>query len=456
MLGTQPVQRQSPPIRSCSTAATSKPSAARDLGGREAPGAQSDDDEIVAPAHASPGCDPVGAVPDSASLDDTGSGADHVPGRIEAAMKRFAALSLLVLVAAGCGGALTSEPAADGPGGAAGGTAPAPPPESEEVACRRRAGGGRGRAQRVHGTRGRPTSRSTRSPWASSSRAGRARTGSRPSTIPRFVGRSRRRTVARADGAGGRASSSDDEARAYPLQILIWHEIVNDTVGGVPVAVTFCPLCNTAIAFDRRLDGQVARLRDDRQPAQLRSRHVRPPDRELVAAVQRRGDRRRADGVEAHAGPGDARRLGGLRRAPPRRRGALERDRASARPYGANPYAATTAWTAPPFFPVEQPRRYAAPPKERVVLILRGDEAVVVPFAALEQAGRIEVEAGGDALEVAWIAGVRSALDDGDIAAGQVVGSAEVRSVETGELVAFDTPFWFAVAAFRPDVEIVQ
>lgn len=43
----------------------------------------------------------------------------------------------------------------------------------------------------------------------------------------------------------------DSDARAYPLQILIWHEIVNDVVGDTPVAVTFCPLCNTAIAFDR-------------------------------------------------------------------------------------------------------------------------------------------------------------------------------------------------------------
>ncbi|MGB6850975.1 MAG: DUF3179 domain-containing (seleno)protein, partial [Thermoanaerobaculia bacterium] len=45
------------------------------------------------------------------------------------------------------------------------------------------------------------------------------------------------------------------EAKAYPLQILTWHEIVNDVVGGVPVAVTFCPLCNSAIVFDRRLGG---------------------------------------------------------------------------------------------------------------------------------------------------------------------------------------------------------
>jgi len=41
------------------------------------------------------------------------------------------------------------------------------------------------------------------------------------------------------------------DARAYPAQILVWHEIVNDTVGGVPVTVTYCPLCNTGIAFRR-------------------------------------------------------------------------------------------------------------------------------------------------------------------------------------------------------------
>src|SRR5215472_17282152 len=37
----------------------------------------------------------------------------------------------------------------------------------------------------------------------------------------------------------------DGEARAYPLRVMIWHEIVNDTVGGTPIAVTWCPLCNS-------------------------------------------------------------------------------------------------------------------------------------------------------------------------------------------------------------------
>jgi len=43
----------------------------------------------------------------------------------------------------------------------------------------------------------------------------------------------------------------NDDVRAYPLQILIWHEIVNDEVDGQPVVVTFCPLCNTALVFAR-------------------------------------------------------------------------------------------------------------------------------------------------------------------------------------------------------------
>ena len=83
------------------------------------------------------------------------------------------------------------------------------------------------------------------------------------------------------------------EHRAYPLQILMWHEIVNDTVGGVPVSVTFCPLCNSAVVYDRRGWRRGAGFRHHRQAPQLRPRDVRPPDRELVAAVHRRGDRRR-------------------------------------------------------------------------------------------------------------------------------------------------------------------
>lgn len=45
--------------------------------------------------------------------------------------------------------------------------------------------------------------------------------------------------------------------KAYPLKILVWHEIVNDEIGGLPVAVTYCPLCFTNMVFERTIDGNV-------------------------------------------------------------------------------------------------------------------------------------------------------------------------------------------------------
>ncbi|MDQ7035797.1 MAG: DUF3179 domain-containing (seleno)protein, partial [Anaerolineae bacterium] len=51
-----------------------------------------------------------------------------------------------------------------------------------------------------------------------------------------------------------------DEARAYPLNILLHHEIINDTMQNRDVAITFCPGCNSAIIFDRTVNGTSLRL----------------------------------------------------------------------------------------------------------------------------------------------------------------------------------------------------
>ena len=46
------------------------------------------------------------------------------------------------------------------------------------------------------------------------------------------------------------------DARAYPLRILLWHEIVNEVIGGIPVLISYCPLCNSGVVFDRRIQGK--------------------------------------------------------------------------------------------------------------------------------------------------------------------------------------------------------
>ena len=49
----------------------------------------------------------------------------------------------------------------------------------------------------------------------------------------------------------------EGEVHVYPLRVLVYHEVANDLIAGVPVVVTFCPLCDTVLAFDRRVAGEV-------------------------------------------------------------------------------------------------------------------------------------------------------------------------------------------------------
>jgi hypothetical protein len=51
-----------------------------------------------------------------------------------------------------------------------------------------------------------------------------------------------------------------EHVRAYPSAILLWHEVVNDVIGGRPLVVTFCALCNAAMVYERTIDGTVHRF----------------------------------------------------------------------------------------------------------------------------------------------------------------------------------------------------
>jgi Protein of unknown function (DUF3179) len=243
------------------------------------------------------------------------------------------------------------------------------------------------------------------------------------------------------------------DARAYPIQILVWHEIVNDSVGGVPLAVTFCPLCNTAIAFDRRVDG---RTLDFGTTGNLRSSDLVMYDRQTESWWQQFGGRAlvgELTGEKLEQVPARVVAWRQFRQAHPNGK-VLSRETGHSRRYGENPYTGYDNVDSPPFFGTANPDDNRLLPKERVVFIERGGEAVAVPFSTLQRQKRIRLEVGGRSLVVRWRAGVASSLDSGSVADGRDVGTAEVREGE--RLVAFDEPFWFAVAAFRPDVRIVR
>jgi hypothetical protein len=245
----------------------------------------------------------------------------------------------------------------------------------------------------------------------------------------------------------------DDDARAYPIQILIWHEIVNDTIGGVPVAVTFCPLCNTSIVFDRRVVGGTLAFGTT---GNLRHSDLVMYDRQTESWWQQFGGEGlvgRWTGERLKRVPSRVIAWQQFRRA--HRDGkVLSRETGFNRPYGNNPYPGYDDVDTPPFFPTKNGSDRRLPPKERVVFFEHGGEGVAIAYSLLRKKRELVVTVGGRAFTVSWKPGVRSSLDESDVASGRDVGTAEVRSGR--KLVPFEEPFWFAVAAFRPDVRVIR
>jgi Protein of unknown function (DUF3179) len=244
----------------------------------------------------------------------------------------------------------------------------------------------------------------------------------------------------------------EGESRAYPLQILTWHEIVNTRLGDTPVAVTFCPLCNTAIVFDRRVDGRVL---DFGTTGKLRDSDLVMYDRQTESWWQQFGG-------EALVGELAGERLRHLTarivswrefRSMHPSALVLNRDTGFDRDYGTNPYAGYDDVASPPLFAARNADDDRLPPKERVVYVEVGTTAFAVPFSTFTDRRSIELQTDEGRLVVRWKPGVASALDAAAIVDGRDVGAASV--FLDGEPVPFTEPFWFAVAAFRPDIEVV-
>ena len=237
-------------------------------------------------------------------------------------------------------------------------------------------------------------------------------------------------------------------ARAYPLRVLVWHEIVNDEISGQPVAVTYCPLCNTAIVFDRRLKG---RILDFGTTGNLRFSDLVMYDRQTESWFQQYS----GDGLfGAFAGESldiipsvlesfakfKARHPDGMVLMPPEN---------VQRIYGANPYVGYDTGLFPFLFTGTVPDGVA--PMEYVVIA--DDKAWAL--SALAEKGEITE----GMLRLRWTPGQASALDTRAIADGRDIGTVTVeRSTSDGyEPVAYKVSFAFVWHAFNPDAgEIIR
>ena len=226
--------------------------------------------------------------------------------------------------------------------------------------------------------------------------------------------------------------------RAYPIRFLIWHEIVNDVVGGIPVAVTFCPLCNSGITFDRRVDGDVLTFGVS---GKLRNSDMIMFDRETESWWQQAigeaivGD---LNGTELQTLPSWMESWSEFETRNPDGMVMAEPD--FSRNYGVNPYVHYDSSNRPFLFSGEMPP-HNIPALARVVRV--GDAAW--PMTRIAVAGEI---AENDVV-LSWSAGQSSALDSQDIGLGRDVGTVRVRDTAGNDL-AHDVMFAFAYHAFWP------
>jgi hypothetical protein len=223
-------------------------------------------------------------------------------------------------------------------------------------------------------------------------------------------------------------------ARAYPLAILVWHELVNDRLGGRPLLVSYCPLCGTALVFDRRVEGAERRfgvsgllyrsdlLMFDRESeslwSQIGAHAVTGPARGQRLALVRSRLVRWAEWQRVHP-----------------ETSVLSRETGHDRDYGRTPYAGYAS-SESLLFPAAHERRYH--PKMRTVgLRLRDGRARGYPLVEVQRAG-------GHVVESLFGAPVEIRLDPESLAF-------EVDAPESVEVIE---GFWFAWAAFHPDATV--
>ncbi|MGQ0485475.1 MAG: DUF3179 domain-containing protein [Hyphomicrobiales bacterium] len=236
------------------------------------------------------------------------------------------------------------------------------------------------------------------------------------------------------------------DRRAYPLQVLIWHEIVNDVVDGKPVVVTYCPLCNAAIVLERTVEGRVL---DFGTTGLLRNSDLVMYDRQTQSWWQQFTG-------EAIAGAMTGKTLVML---PSRLESfddfkvespagkVLVPENPAARPYGHNPYVSYDSATKP--FLYHGPLPEGIPAMARVVVVRGTDPILAVSLELLRQHGRIAKHG----LTLTWHEGQASALDSPIIAEGAESGTVIVQ--RNGEDVPYDVTFAFVLKAFHPDVTIM-
>ena len=196
----------------------------------------------------------------------------------------------------------------------------------------------------------------------------------------------------------------------------MWHEIVNDTVGGIPVSVTYFPLCNSSIVFDRRMDDKIL---DFGTPGKLRNSDMVMYDRQTESRWQQftgTGIVGEMNGRKLAMLPARVESLAKFRARYPDGKMPIPNNE-NFRPYGSNPYLGYDTSRRPFLYRGDLPKGIA--PLAYVVMV--GNEAW--PLEMLQKKGKIE---SGD-LVLSWEKGQNSAIDMQALSEGRDIGNVIVQ-----------------------------
>ncbi|SFR48273.1 DUF3179 domain-containing protein [Litoreibacter janthinus] len=231
---------------------------------------------------------------------------------------------------------------------------------------------------------------------------------------------------------------SGQRARAYPIRYFMVHEIVNDVIGGVPIAVTFCPLCNSGVVFDRRVAGRPLSFGVS---GNLRNSDMVMYDRQTESWWQQAV----GEGIVGHFAGRTLRQIPSWMESwvDYRMRNpdglVLNAPRQNFN-YGTNPYVNYDTSARPFLYDGELPPN-GIDPMARVIRV--GTRAW-----SLERLRR-EKRIRENGVELTWQGDQASALDSRQIGNGRSVGAVRVRDAQ-GRDVVHDVMFAFAFHAFYP------
>ena len=215
-------------------------------------------------------------------------------------------------------------------------------------------------------------------------------------------------------------------AKAYPLSILMWHEIVNDEIGDTGVSVTFCPLCNASIVFDRDLNGV---RHDFGTTGRLRLSDMVMYDRQTESWWQQftgEGIIGKMNGEKLNQIPSNIVAFESFKKQYPDGL-VLSRETGHTRTYGRNPYAGYDDINSSPFlFRGKTDKRLR--PMERVLSLRANDKTMLFDLTSLKDKPVVNSAFEDTSFVVLAFENMNSALDKSEISASRLIPSAAVYS----------------------------